>query len=81
MKTKEPLMKRIWWSKAFTITFGLFALGCIQSFLREIYGFLYKGADLFKPICEFIVGLGIAFGIGLIAYAIASATSKRKKRK
>jgi hypothetical protein len=78
---KEPLSKRIWRSKASLITFGLFTLFYIQLFIRQIYEFLYEGADLFKPVIEFIIGIGIAFGLGMLAFAIAAAIGSKKRKK
>jgi cation transporter-like permease len=76
MGANEPLAKRVWKSKAFIITFAIFAFlgvyGAITSLLEHY--------NLFKLVLEFIVSLIIALILGLIAYGIASLISRGKKR-
>jgi len=76
MKANEPLAKRIWQSKAFIVTFAVFALlgigGSIIAFPEH--------HSLLKLVFEFIVSLVIALIIGLIVYGIASLIARGKKR-
>lgn len=74
MEVKEPFAKRVWKSKAFVVTFCVFAGAGIIGLINN----LAKHYSVSKAIFEFLVSLVVALIFALIIYGLESLASRTK---